>query len=222
MNSILLFYLVAQLLSTAYGLAVIESIKPFAKAKLYSDGYKRKNRNSLYKFSDTIIGVLKGFIPFYYTFVAVSLVNSKDPINEALKKELESGDYISPEEEEYLRIQEENKVLSIAQKPQRIEFEKPEKYVARKNDNSLYDTYITPIEYVIDESKNDEELSITPFLDKDRIVEHVYVKDEINKSDIAKAISELDCNELDTLISTLEELSKIKKRNQSLTLKDAA
>lgn len=210
MKNILLFYVIAQLISTAYGVAVIESVRPFVKAKLHDEGYVKKNRNSLYKYSSDIVDVLKGFIPFYYAIVAVNLINSKDPLKKAVKDEIDSGEYITREEAEFLRNQdEENKNNSINLAQPEIVYEKPERYTARKNDNTLYDTYITPVEYIIHDASENDELNLTPWLDKDRVVEHVMVKEEPTKGDIVKTLFELNLDEFNQFKETIPEVERI-------------
>ena len=65
MKEFILGYIIVQLFSTAFGLAVIESVRPLVIQTLEREGYI-KNKNSLYNFSYTLINILKGFIPFYY------------------------------------------------------------------------------------------------------------------------------------------------------------
>lgn len=216
MKNILLFYVIAQLVSTAYGVAVLESVRPFVKVRLYDEGYVQKNKNSLYKYSNDIVGVLKGFIPFYYAIKAVNLISCKDPIKNAVDNEIKTGKYITKEEAEFLNNQEiinKNSSLNVS-KPE-IVFEKPEKYTARKNDNTLYDTYITPIEYVIHDASESDELNITPWLDKDRAVEHVMIKEEPTKSDIVRSLFDLSLNEFDEFVDKMPEVRKhiIEKQN---------
>ena len=106
--------------------------------------------------------------------------------------------------------------------------EKPEKYTARKNDISMFDDEETPIEYITRQTEEkpvieDKNLELTPFLGGNHVTNHVVIKDEVTKSDIAKAISELDSDELKALSEKLTQLSELKKRNISLRLeKDAA
>ena len=222
MKTILLFYVIAQLVSNAYGIAVIESLRPLIKSKLNDKAYVEKNKNSLYKYNDTFINILKGFIPFYYTIKAVNLITEYNPIDTEVNKMISSGKYITKEADEIRKSsQEDAKKIDVPVEPE-IVFEKPERYTARKNDNSLYDTYITPVEYVTKETANDQELSITPFCDRDRVVEHVIVKEDVTKNDIAKAISQLNVEELSALNDTITQLSEIKKRNKKLELKDVA
>ena len=92
---------------------------------------------------------------------------------------------------------------------------KNQKNTARKNDISLYDTYETPIEYITRETTNEDVLEITPY---DKIVERVVVKPEVSKSDIAKAIADLDIDELNMLKDRIITLVDIKKENKKLKL----
>ena len=55
---IILIYAIIQLLTTAYGIAVIESVKPKIEKKIYDEGYV-VNKNSLYKFNSTISDILQ-------------------------------------------------------------------------------------------------------------------------------------------------------------------
>lgn len=225
MKTIFLLYVIAQLVSTAYGICIIEALNPIIKAQLHDKGYTEKNKNSLYKYNDGIINFFKGFIPFYYLLVAVNMIKGDNPIEREVRNKISSGEYITYEEERLMK--EAAKANAISSKSQtiepKIEFEKPERYTARKIDNTLYDTYITPVEYVTMEAKKNEELSLTPFSDPDRVIEHVMVKEEVTKEDIVKAISELNEEELDALNTSIIDLKQLKRRNMTtLSLKDVA
>ena len=227
MKTILLLYVITQLITTAYGLCIIEALNPIIKAQLHDKGYIEKNRNSLYKYNDGIKNFFKGFIPFYYMMVAINLIKSDNPIETEVRNKISSGEYITKEEDQLINdakvntlIKSQSQNLAVVPK---IEFEKPEKYTARKVDNTLYDTYVSPIEYIINESKTNENLSLSPFSDPDRVVEQVFVKEEVTKEDIVKAITELNDDELEALNGSIETLIKLKKqKNNSLSLKDVA
>lgn len=223
MENVILAFIIAQLISTAYGLAVIGSVKPIIEKKLKDEGYVLKNKNSMYKFNENLGKFFKGFIPFYYAIKAISLVQGKDPINEAARKEIENGEYITEEEREAQRQKEEFLKTASLAKPieSEIVFEKPEKYTARKNDYTLYDTYETPIEYITRETTKEDALEITPYIGgKNEVVE--IPQTEISKSDIAKAIAELDSYELYALGEKVEALADLKQKNKTLRLKDVA
>ena len=55
MENVIIAFIVAQLLSTAYGLAVIGSVKPIIEKKLKDQGYVLKNKNSMYKFNEGLV-----------------------------------------------------------------------------------------------------------------------------------------------------------------------
>ena len=223
MENVILVFIIAQLISTAYGLAVIGSVKPIIEKKLKDEGYVLKNKNSMYKFNEGLGKFFRGFIPFYYAVKAILLVQGKDPIDRAVQKEIENGEYITREEREAMRQKEEFLKTASLSKPMepQIIFEKPEKYVARKNDYTLYDTYETPIEYITRETTNDDKLDITPYISGEKKVSKVIEK-EVTKNDIAKAIAELDAYELQMLGEKVEALAEIKQRNKTLRLKDVA
>ncbi len=223
MGNVILAFIIAQLISTAYGLAVIGSVQPIIEKKLKDNGYVLKNKNSMYKFNEGLGKFFRGFIPFYYAVKAILLVQGKDPIDRAVQKEIENGEYITREEREAMRQKEEFLKTASLSKPMepQIIFEKPEKYVARKNDYTLYDTYETPIEYITRETTNDDKLDITPYISGEKKVSKVIEK-EVTKDDIAKAIAELDAYELQMLGEKVEALAEIKQRNKTLRLKDVA
>ena len=223
MENVILAFIIAQLISTAYGLSVVGSVKPVIENKLKNEGYVLKNKNSMYKFNEGLGKFFRGFIPFYYAIKAISLVQGKDPIDRAVKKEIEDGEYITREEKEAIRQREEFMRTASLSKPiePQIIFEKPEKYVARKNDYTLYDTYETPIEYITHETTNEDKLNITPYIGAEK-EKQTFVEKEVTKSDIAKAISDLDAYELQMLGEKVEALAEIKQRNKTLRLKDVA
>ena len=177
----------------------------------------------MYKFNENLGKFFRGFIPGYYAVKAILLVQGKDPIDRAVQKEIENGEYITREEREAIRQREEFLKTASLSKPiePQIIFEKPEKYVARKNDYTLYDTYETPVEYITRETTKDETLDITPYTGVVKEVPKVIEK-EVTKNDIAKAIAELDAYELQALGEKVEALAEIKQRNKSLKLKDVA
>lgn len=224
MKNFILVYIIVQLISTAYGLAVIESIKPVVKPK---NEYDSKNKNSLYNYSSTYKDILRGFIPFYYFVKALSLLTTTK--KEVKEEEInETNKYLrSDNASEVTVIDEPDTDFSIYRGKFTMD-EKPERYTARKNDISMFDDEETPIEYITRQTEEkpvieDKNLELTPFLGGNHVTNHVVIKDEVTKSDIAKAISELDSDELKALSEKLTQLSELKKRNISLRLeKDAA
>ena len=222
MDKVLLVYAISQLITTAYGLAVIESVRPIINKKLHDKGYKR-NRNSLYNFNSTITDVLKGFIPFYYFSKAISLISNKDNLDKKVDEEIKTGKYVSIDETPEIQIIPEDIKSEDFDFKSEIVFEKPEKYTARKNDYTLYDTYETPIEYITRESTKEDNLELTPFVGENKVVEHVVLKEEVTKKDIAKAITELNPNELEMLAERTRTLANMKRQNLSRKLeKDVA
>lgn len=218
MKYVLLTYVIAQLISTAFGLAVIESVKPVIEKKLHDKGYILKNKNSLYQFNSGFMDILKGFIPFYYFTKSLSLIKGESGVDKAVQEVIASGQYVTPEEQ--IRLNELANAPKEEMLPpvETITFEKPEKYRAIRLDTSLYDTYETPIEYAEREAVTQEELQITPYAGKDKVVEHRVVRDDVTKADIAKAIAELDSYELEALRDKISDLVSLKKYNSRLTL----
>lgn len=223
MTNVILAFIIAQLISTAYGLAVIGSVRPIIEQRLKDKGYVLKNKNSMYKFNENLGKFFRGLIPGYYAVKAILLVQGKDPIDRAVQKEIDDGEYITREEREAIRQREEFMKTASLSKPvePQIIFEKPEKYVARKNGYTLYDTYEVPVEYNTYETTKEDELNITPYTGIVKEVPKVIEK-EVTKSDIAKAIAELDATELQALGDKVVALAEIKQRNKSLRLKDVA
>jgi hypothetical protein len=217
MQKVLIIYAIIQLMTTAYGLAVIESIRPMVEARLRGQGYI-KNKNSLYTCSNTLKDIALGFIPFYYLGKAISILNDKKSVDKKVNEVIKSGKYITEEElKKKEEVVEEDTTDSIYKSPYDYAFEKPEKYTARKNDiTQLYDTYESPIDYIERVSKKEDNLELTPFTDVDRVVEHVVVKPDVTKADIARAVSELSSNELDSLKDKIVELSQIKKAKEKM------
>ncbi len=218
MQKALIIYVIIQLITTAYGLAVIESIRPIVEKKLRDQGYK-KNRNSLYNFNHTMIDLVKCLIPFYYLAKAIKIISDKSSVDKKVNEEIKSRNYVNDEEYntdlDVSKEKEENVIDftdSIYKSPYDLMFEKPEKYTARKNDNSLYDTYETPVDYIERVSREEDELKLTPFANSDKIVEHVVVKEKVSKSDIAKALTELSASELDSLKNKISELADLKRK----------
>lgn len=221
LTNVILVYIITQLISTAYGLAVIGSVKPLVEERLRDKGYVLKNKNSLYKFNEGLGDFFRGFIPFYYATKAILLVRGKNPIERAVNQEIRDGEYITREEQlQIFQDEEARKNMITPVLEPAIVFEKPERYTARRNDYTLYDAYETPIEYITREATRDNELEITPFANAP-VVEKEFVKEPVTNSDIAKAISELEPEQLEALESKIKTLSLL-KRNRSGLYKEAA
>ena len=149
-KDLFLIYIVTQLLTTAYGLTVISTLKPIIEERLKDRGYEEKNKNSLYVFNDKIKSFLLGLIPFYYGYKGLKLIQGKDVVNRAADEEIVSGNWITPDEQRKifeLTELEQKKDDSLFIPESQILFEKPEPYKARPTDYSIYDLYQTPIEY---------------------------------------------------------------------------
>lgn len=218
MGTIFLIYIVAQLMTTAFGLAVIDKVQTTINARLHEKGYVLKNKNSLYNFNDGLIAFAKGFIPFYYLKKALDLTSGENAIEKEVERVISSGKYMNINQEEE-KVEEYIPQVTLQED---IQFEKPERYQARRNDLTLYDTYVTPIEYVTKEEKDQTKLSLTPFTGENKVVEQVMVTSPVSKNDIARAIGELSVEELEALANTITTLTQIKRKNRQLSLKDVA
>lgn len=228
MLTIFWIYVVIQCVSTAYGITVINSVKnvPAIRKRLIAEGYSERERNSLYRFNDGFMQFLKGFIPFYYAIKAMKLINSNDPVKNLMDEEIEKGNYIPNDELKELEAEEERmRIESVAPSPE-LKYENTQKYKAKKIDYEIYDTYETPVEYItrkIDEEEaNEANINITPFAPKNVIIKKEIEKETVTKSDIAKAISELDIDDLISLSEKINTLAKIKENNKKIIENDVA
>ena len=100
MGTIFLIYIVAQLMTTAFGLAVIDKVQTTINARLHEKGYVLKNKNSLYNFNDGLIAFAKGFIPFYYLKKALDLTSGENAIEKEVERVISSGKYMNINQEE--------------------------------------------------------------------------------------------------------------------------
>lgn len=224
MDKVVMVYIIIQLLITAFGLAVIESVRPIIEKKLHEKGYYQRNRNSLYNFNDTLINIAKGFIPGYYFVKALKLVGDKKNIDIEVNKEIKEGNYVKyePKEEDLntadVQVVETKRDPTLAYGPE-FKFEEVEPYKARKNEEYL-DLYSeeNPIEYIERVTEKEEDDVLTPFINNDKVVEQVVVKEDVSKSDIAKAIAELDVNELKMLSEKLKALAEAKEDDKIISL----
>lgn len=222
MGNLFLIYVVVQLLSTAYGVSVIEIVKPIVNKKLVDDGYVLKNRNSMYKFNEGLINFAKGLIPFYYAAKAIMLVKGSDAIEREAINQINKGNYITLEEAKY-ESDESNKIkedLSLFKGDTEpvISFEKNEKYTARRNNYELLESHDEEVKYDTTYEVKEEKLSITPFA-SEKIKPIVK---EITKKDIVSAIMDLNISDLEQLNNSILELTNLKRRQATLKLKDVA
>lgn len=225
MKTVFLVYVFLQLVSTAYGVSVIESVKPFYEAELIDQGY-HKNKNSLYRFNSTLSDILKAFIPFYYLIKALGIVLNKGDLSKEVSKQIESKNFITDEDE--IQVTPEIEPVEVKQDDyvlENIDFNKPEKYTARKNDISFYDTYETPVDYITREATQDDNLELSPFVQRPKVVERVVervVKEEMTSKDVAEYLCDLDKKTRNAVIQQLQKLNEIED-NKSLVLeKDVA
>ena len=91
-----------------------------------------------------------------------------------------------------------------------------------KMSRTIYDKYETPVEYITIAATKEDELELTPFIGGDKVIEHVVLKDEITKKDIAKAISDLSADELEMLSEKIITLASIKKEKKLKLERDVA
>lgn len=223
-GDLFLVYVVTQLLTTAYGLTVIGTLKPIIEEKLKNKGYSERDKNSLYKFNDQLTSVLLGLVPFYYGYKGLKLVKGKDAVDRAVDEEIVSGDWITKDEQrrifEKTELEKNDESLFVPRA--RVEFEKPETYRARRVDNSLYDAYETPIEYATREMSESDALKITPFMMVEELPK--VVESNLSAKEVARFITELDEEELKALRNEIDKLIiRIQEDNYILSLeKDVA
>ncbi len=214
MGKVILVYLIVQLVTTAFGLSVIETIRPIVNKKLIDDGYVLKNKNSMYKFNENLVDFLRGLIPCYYLIKALNMVKGSDAVEREAINQIRKGNYVTMEE--YLNpIVEVNKEdKNITQIVKEVEpFEKPDKYVARRNDYILSETNEKEVKYQKAYTEGDK-LEITPFSDK--YVNHNEKK--VTAHDILNAIYELDPDKLDAFSEKAKEYAAIKRGQPVLKL----
>lgn len=223
-GNLFLVYVVAQLLTTAYGLTVIGALKPIIEEKLKNKGYSERDKNSLYKFNDQLTSILYALVPFYYGYKGLKLIQGKDAVNRAVDEEIVSGDWITKDEQrkifEKTELEKNDESLFVPRA--RVEFEKPETYRARRVDNSLYDAYETPIEYATREMSESDALKITPFMMVEELPK--VVESNLSAKEVARFITELDEEELKALRNEIDKLIiRIQEDNYILSLeKDVA
>lgn len=254
MKEFLFVYLITMLLSNGFGISVINSALPKIKEKIAKKGYNVEKKNFIPALNDVCIKALLAFIPFYYLFKAISLIQGDVALEKAAQEEIESGKYtkiVDIEAEEIIsdtsieedvvldnsRINEDFVVENLNSRYSYWEEAAPEKYVARKNDISIFNNDETPIDFISRVSTNDDVLNISKYVAlekedlskdtifKDALPEEKIVKDEIKKEDIVRLITKIDPKVLDTIIkdstsldSLREQLEYESKRNNVLTL----
>lgn len=225
MTQALLIYGITQTISTAYGLTVIGAVKPLIENKLHEKGYVERNKSSLYQFNEKLGNFFKGFIPFYYAYKAIKLVEGRDCVDRAVDEEIVSGDnYITYDEQRAIfnaaEAEKEQKHSIYVPEP-KVEFEKPEKYKATKVDISLYNREETPIEYIEREMEREDALQITPFTETETLKAKTmdYSTREVTSKDVAKYISSMD---YDTLVELGYNISRLaySRRDKKLVLSE--
>ena len=219
-------YVVTQLVSTAYGITVINSVRkvPALRKRLRESGYTQRDKNSLYKFNDWLKYFFKGFIPFYYAYKALQLTNSMDPVGVLMQEEIDNGNYISKEDEAVFKDEEQRAMNSLAYDPNAFMYEEVGPYKARKIElNEIYDDDETPLEYITREFEKDSSNKITPFTKESTIVEEKPEEEtKISNKELVEAISQLSGSELEELAKKLGSLAEIKKNNYDSYKEDVA
>ena len=213
MKDFFIILLIIQAVTSAYGLSVIESVRPFVESKLREQGLV-KNNNSLYKFNSTFSDIGKCFVPLYYFVKALNIISKKGNIDKQVKENIDKKAFIDPNVVPEVQVIEEKPIDNIA-KAEPIQFEV---YKARKNDLKIWDTYEPPLDFIRKEAKKEDNLSITPYISDEKDVEHVVVKEEVTNHDIARAMSDLSAEELDALSDKIVSLAEYKRRNPELKL----
>ena len=219
-------YVVTQLVSTAYGITVINSVRkvPALRKRLRESGYTQRDKNSLYKFNDWLKYFFKGFIPFYYAYKALQLTNSMDPVGVLMQEEIDNGNYISKEDEAVFKDEEQRAMNSLAYDPNAFMYEEVGPYKARKIElNEIYDDDETPLEYITREFEKDSSNKITPFTKDSTVVEEKPEEEtKISNKELVEAISQLSGSELEELAKKLGSLAEIKKNNYDSYKEDVA
>ena len=220
--TLFVIYIVAQVSTTLYGVHLIKTIRKDKKykQKLKDSGYKM-NRNRLYNFSDEIKLFFKGFIPGFYMYKAYQLVTAKDPAQLQLEQDIKEGRYI-PEEEYEAELKQQEKAAEESifyNLNPNMTYYADQPYKAKKNTNDYLDTYEEESKFEV--VKGDKDFEISPYVDT-KVPEPIIIPDA-TKEDIARAISELDTQELKALNKNINNLIDIKEENKILSLeKDAA
>ncbi len=217
MGKVILIYLIIQLVTTAFGLSVIETIRPIVNKKLIDDGYVLMNKNSMYKFNENLVNFLKGLIPCYYLFKALNMVKGQDAVEREAINQIRKGNYVTMEEYLNPTVEvnaEDQNVSRIVKQPE--PFTK-EKYTARKNNlYSLEDTDVKAVKYKETRSNSDDSFEITPFSSK-------YIKPpkfELSMQDVFNAVREFSPEVLYKLSEKFNELAEVKRGHPVLKLKE--
>jgi hypothetical protein len=222
MGKVILIYLIIQLITTAFGLSVIETIRPIVNKKLTRDGYVLMNKNSMYRFNENLSNFAKGLIPCYYLFKALNMVRGSDAIEREAARQVKKGNYVTMEQylNPVVEVNKEDK--NVARIVQETEpFEKEYKHFARKNTYSFLESGAEKVQYQ-KEYKDDQSQLITPYAEK---IVNTVIKEVIKKptiKDILNAIYGLNPEDIDKLIDLLYQYSEKKKGHPVLKLKDVA
>lgn len=218
MGNILLIYVIVQLITNAYGISVIVTLKPIVNRKLLGDGYVLKNSNSMYKFNDKIEIILKGFIPLYYASKALQIVRSENPIENSYNNEIKEGNYITVDEAEDQKAR-----MALAKKFSHVKvksdpilpFEKPyfeNSYKARPINFDLL-TSSKDSEYKI-VNGSEADMSMTPFGIVNKPEPVVIIK-PVGPNEIVESILNLSPDNLELLGKDVIALSEIRRKKQA-------
>ncbi len=222
MGKVILVYAIIQLITTAFGLSVIETIRPIVNKKLLKDGYVLKNKNSMYKFNEDLTNFAMGLIPCYYLIKAMNMVRGSDAIEREAARQVKIGNYVTMEEYLYPVVEINKEDKNVAKIVHEVEpFEKEYKHVARKNTYSFLESNGEKVKYS-ETYQNEQKELITPYAERtvDTIIKEVAAKPTIK--DILNAIYGLNPEDIDKLIDLLYQYSEKKKGHPVLKLKDVA
>lgn len=222
MGKVILVYAIIQLITTAFGLSVIETIRPIVNKKLLKDGYVLKNKNSMYKFNEDLTNFAMGLIPCYYLIKAMNMVRGSDAIEREAARQVKIGNYVTMEEYLYPVVEINKEDKNVAKIVHEVEpFEKEYKHFARKNTYSFLESNGEKVKYS-ETYQNEQKELITPYAERtvDTIIKEVAAKPTIK--DILNAIYGLNPEDIDKLIDLLYQYSEKKKGHPVLKLKDVA
>ncbi len=159
--NILGIYLVIQLWANSIGLITINKYNSIVNKKIKESGYYYSKKDSMYPANDYILKIIYFFIPFYYCFKGIMLLDktNKQNIDKVIKSKVETGEIKDVINLDNMFFNDHD--IEYKRKHYSTAFAPKEPYKA----SSFNERHTTEGEIIFDTFDESQHSGITPFVD---------------------------------------------------------